>query len=102
MISFVLSFVCRLNVCLLPRELPENLENKRELSPEENSSSERKRWQFYCFSKMKGFCWRGRGRSFYVEGPNTEKARQPPVESLVQGIWRLRASEAERRVREGV
>ena len=32
----------------------------------------------------------------------TEKAREPTVESLVRGIWRLRVSEAERRVREGV
>ena len=49
-----------------------------------------------------GFCRRGRGRSFYVDGPKTEKAREPTVESLVRGIWRLRVSETERRVREGV
>ena len=49
-----------------------------------------------------GFCRRGRGRSFPVDGPKTEKAREPTVESLVRGIWRLRVSEAERRVREGV
>ena len=42
------------------------------------------------------------GRSFNVDGPKTEKAREPTVESLVRGIWRLRASEAEPRVREGV
>ena len=40
--------------------------------------------------------------SFHVDGPKTEKAREPTVESLVRGIWRLRVSEAERRVREGV
>ena len=49
-----------------------------------------------------GFCRGGRGRSFHVDGPKTEKAREPTLESLVRGIWRLRVSEAERRVREGV
>ena len=49
-----------------------------------------------------GLCRRGRGRSFHVDGPKREKAREPTVESLVRGIWRLRVSEAERRVREGV
>ena len=44
-----------------------------------------------------GFCGRGRGRSFPVEGPETEKAREPTVESWVRGIRRLRVSEAERR-----
>jgi len=33
-----------------------------------------------------GFCRRGRGRSFQVEGPKTEKAREPTLESLVRGI----------------
>ena len=28
----------------------------------------------------------------------TEKAREPAVESLVRGIWRLRVSDAEQRV----
>ena len=27
------------------------------------------------------FCQRGRGRSFYAEGPKTEKAREPTVDS---------------------
>ena len=49
-----------------------------------------------------GFCRRGRGRSFHVDGPTIEKAREPTVESLVRGIWRLRVSEPDRRVREGV
>ena len=49
-----------------------------------------------------GFRRRGRGRSFHVEGPKTEKAQEPTVESLVRGIWRLRVLEAERRIREGV
>ena len=49
-----------------------------------------------------GFCQRGRGRSFHVEGPKTEKAQEPTVESLAQGIWKLRISEAECRVQEGV
>ena len=39
---------------------------------------------------------------FHVDGPKTEKAREPTLEILVPGIWRLRVSEAERRVREGV
>ena len=47
---------------------------------------------------IEGFCRRGRGRSFHVDGPKTEKAQEPTVESLVRGIWRLRVSEAERRV----
>ena len=42
---------------------------------------------------------RGRGRSFHVDRPKTEKAREPTV---VRGTWRLRVSEAELRVREGV
>ena len=43
-----------------------------------------------------------RGRSFHVDGPKTEKAREPTVEGLVRGIWRRRVSEVERRVPEGV
>ena len=42
------------------------------------------------------------GRSFHVDGPETEKVREPTVENLVLGIWKLRVSEAERRLREGV
>ena len=49
-----------------------------------------------------GFCRRGRGRSFLVDGVKQKKAREPTVESLVRGIWRLRVSEAEWRVQEGV
>ena len=50
-----------------------------------------------------GFCRRGRGRSFHVEGPKTEKAREATVESVVRGLCGvLRVSEAEQRVREGV
>ena len=30
-----------------------------------------------------GFCWRGRGRSFHVKGPKSEKAWEPTAESLV-------------------
>ena len=32
---------------------------------------------------------RGMARSFHADGPKTEKAREPAVESLVRGIWRL-------------
>ena len=49
---------------------------------------------------QKGFGQRGRGRSFHVEGPETEKVWEPAVDSLVQRICRLRISEAERRVHE--
>ena len=50
-----------------------------------------------------GFCWRGSGRPFHGKGPKTEKAWEPTLGSLVQGVWRLtRVSEAERRVWEGV
>ena len=40
----------------------------------------------------KGFYRRGRGKSFHAEGLKTEKEREPAVESLVRGIWRLRVS----------
>ena len=33
-----------------------------------------------------GFCRRGRGRSFHVDGSETEKVREPIVENLVLGI----------------
>ena len=77
------------------------------------SARNRKIWQVYNFGKRnvfrlqlneprEGFCRTGRGRSFHADGSKTEKAREPTVESLVRGIWRLGVSEAERRVREGV
>ena len=34
-------------------------------------------------------------RSFRVEGPKTEKAREPTVESLMRGMWSLRAEPEE-------
>ena len=80
---------------------------------DEDSSTEQKTWQIYSFGEhvflfffrlhlnesRERFCQRGRGRSFHIDGPNTEKAT---VESLVQRIWRLRVSETEWRVQEGV
>ena len=48
-----------------------------------------------------GFCRRGRGRVFHVQETKTEKAREPTVESLVRGSWRLRVSEAEQRACDG-
>ena len=36
------------------------------------------------------FCRRRRESSLHADGPKTEKAREPTVESLVRGIWRLR------------
>ena len=64
---------------------------------------EQKTWQVYNFRKRnvfrldlnesrEGFCRRGRGRSFHVDGPKTEKARKPTVESLARGMWRLKLS----------
>ena len=51
-----------------------------------------------------GFFQRGRGRSFHVDGPKAEKARELTVDILVREIWRMRASEVKQRVRgpEGV
>ena len=57
---------------------------------DEDSSTERKTWQVYTFGKRNAlkfdlkesgerFSRRARGRSFHVEGPNTEKAREPTV-----------------------
>ena len=80
---------------------------------DEDISTDKKTWQVYNCGKRnvfrlyfnesrEGFCRRGRGRSFDVAGPKTEKARDPTVEGLARGIWRLRVSEAEWRVREGV
>ena len=74
-------------------------------------STEQKTWQVYNFGKInvfrldlnecrESFCRRGRGRSSCVDGLKTEKAQEPTVESLVQGIWKLRLSEAEQRVQE--
>ena len=73
---------------------------------DEDHSVQWKTWQVYSFGKRyvlkfdlkesrEGFCRRGRGRSFHVEGPKTEKTQEPTVESLVRGIWRLGVSEAE-------
>ena len=57
---------------------------------EEDSSAEWNTWQVYFFGKRnvlrldlmfrEGFFWRGRGRSFHVEGTMTEKVRKPTVE----------------------
>ena len=44
----------------------------------------------------------GEGHSVKTDGPKAEKARGTTAESLVRGIWKMRISEAERRVREGV
>ena len=76
---------------------------------DEDSSMEQKTWRVYCFVKRdgfrldlndsrEGFCQTERGRSFHADGAKTEKVQESTVESLVQGIWRLRVSEAEWRV----
>ena len=44
----------------------------------------------------------GEMNSVHVEMWRTGKGRGPTVETLVQGVWRLRLSEAERKVREGM
>ena len=58
--------------------------------------------RFDFMESRESFSRRRRGRLFHVEGLKTEKVREPTVESLVGGIWRLTVSEAERRVREGM
>ena len=57
---------------------------------DEDSSTDQKTWQIYSFGREKkvfrlhllhlnesreGFCRRGRGRSFHVDGPKTERKR---------------------------
>ena len=80
--------------------------SKQQLEMDEDSSMEQKTWLVYSLGKRnvlrfdlkesrEGFCGIGRGRSFHVEEPKMEKAQEPAVESLVQGIWRLGVSEAE-------
>ena len=46
--------------------------------------------------------FRRRKESYHIAGQKAGKAREPTVESLTRGIWRLRVSEVERKVREGV
>ena len=43
-----------------------------------------------------------RGRVFQETAAEEEKAREPRVDSLVRGIRKVKVSEAEWRVREGV
>ena len=63
-------------------------------------STEQKTCKVYNFGKRnvlgldlnesrEGFCRRGRGRSFHIDGPKTEKAREPKGESLVPGIGKI-------------
>ena len=65
---------------------------------------EENRWVLSEVLKLENVdCWRTeRGSLFQEVGPETEKARGPKVLSLVRGVRRMRGSEAERRVREGV
>ena len=62
----------------------------------ENSCARGETRRVYCLGKRnvlrldlkesrEGFCRRGRGRSFLVDGPKTVKAREPTVESLIHG-----------------
>ena len=62
---------------------------------DEDISTKQKTWQVYNFGKMnvfrlylnesgEGFCRRGREMLFHADGPKTEKAREPKVESLTR------------------
>ena len=63
---------------------------------EDSCTAEQKIWQVYSFGERRVFrlqnesrecfCRRERGISFHVDGPKTEKAREPTVESLVRGL----------------
>ena len=60
-----------------------------------NCSGKRKALRFDLKESREDFRWRGSRRSFHVEGLKTEMVWEPTVESLVQGIWRLKVSEPE-------
>ena len=64
---------------------------------DEDISTERKTWLVYNFGKInvfrfdlnesrEGFCQRGRGRSFYVDAPKTEKVQEPTEESGARNL----------------
>ena len=66
--------------------------SKQRFEMDEDNSLEQKTWQVYSLGKRNilrfdlnesrdGFCGRGRGRSFHVEGLKTEKAWEPTVET---------------------
>ena len=101
----------RQNLCTTQKWAANSFEMDEET--DEDRSMKWKTWQGYSFGKRavlrfdlkesrEGFCRRGRGRSFHVEGLKTEKTQEPTVEGLVRGIWRLGVSEVEQRVRDGV
>ena len=46
---------------------------------------------------LEGFYWTGRGRSFHVEGPKTEKGQEPAVE-IKSGVRNLEAESIRSRV----
>ena len=56
--------------------------------------------RFELKESREGFVRKGRAKSFHLEEPNTEKAQEPAVETLVRGVWRLRVSKAQRGVLE--
>ena len=98
----------RQNLCTTQKWAANTFEMDEETA--EDCSMKWKTWQVYSFGKRtvlrfdlkesrEGFCQRGRGRSFHVEGLKTEKMKEPTVESLVRGIWRLGV---EQRVQDGV
>ena len=47
---------------------------------------------------QRGSSRKGRGGRSILSGPKSKKAREPTVENLVQGIWKLRIPESEQRV----
>ena len=64
---------------------------------DEDISTEQKTWQVYNLGKInvfrldlnesrEGFCRRGRGKSFHVDGLKTGKAREPTMESGVRNL----------------
>ena len=69
------------------RSPPKKMGMKWRREMDKDSSMEQKTWQVYSLGKRnvfrldlnesrKGFCQRGRGRSFHVDGPRTEKGQE--------------------------
>ena len=76
---------------------------------DEGISTEQKTWQVYDFGKRNvfrldlnesrnGFCRRGRGSSFHVDGQKTEKEREPTINT----DRRRRRRQQEKRILNGM
>ena len=59
-------------------------------------------WKKKYLEAREGCFWRGRGRSFHVEGPKMKQMQELTVENLVQEIWRPKVLEIELRAWEGM